>query len=416
MNTAKKLSIRLEAVGGDKVRQEFKAIGSDGSRAFSQITQVITPANDNLKVLNATAKAFNSVLKQAAGLAGAYLGFRGIASAFKGLVNANKEFESLSGSLKTVTGSAQGAKEAFALIEQFAIDTPYQLDEVVEAFIRLKALGLDPSAAALTSYGNTASAFGKNILDFTDALSNAVMFNFKSLRSFGIQTKSETDSVKFIFQGVTTEVAKNAKAIEGYLRSVGEVHFGGAMAEQMNTMGGIMSNIEDAFGKVARSIGEAGLNKAVKEVLDRFNAMLGSTDSVAKSIGETLATAVRLAGKAFFFLAENIQPIITLLTVKLGLAAATKAWALFKGAVLATNAALIGAGSAGVGAMLGIQMMWRVSKLAAVQMYATAVAAGVLKTALMLVGGPAGAALMAAYALYMLPNPSIDGHQGEGHD
>lgn len=66
MNTAKKLSIRLEAVGGNKVRQEFKNIGSDGQKAFQRITQVIRPANDNLKVLDNTAKAFNNTLKQAA--------------------------------------------------------------------------------------------------------------------------------------------------------------------------------------------------------------------------------------------------------------------------------------------------------------------------------------------------------------
>ena len=96
MNTAKKLSIRLEAVGGDKVRQEFKNIGSDGQKAFQRITQVITPANDNLKVLDNTAKAFNNTLKQAASLAGAYLGLRGLTNTFKSIVETNKEFERLS--------------------------------------------------------------------------------------------------------------------------------------------------------------------------------------------------------------------------------------------------------------------------------------------------------------------------------
>lgn len=137
MNTAKKLSIRLEAVGGDKVRQEFKNIGSDGQKAFQRITQVITPANDNLKVLDNTAKAFNNTLKQAASLAGAYLGLRGLTSTFKSIVGVNAEFERLSGSLKTVTGSAKAAKEAFTLIEDFATSTPFQLDEIVDSFIRL---------------------------------------------------------------------------------------------------------------------------------------------------------------------------------------------------------------------------------------------------------------------------------------
>ena len=90
------------------------------------------------------------------------------------------------------------------------------------------------------------------------------------------------------------------------------------MAEQMNTMGGTMSNIEDALAKVARTIGENGLNKAIKEVLDQFNNLISGTDGAAKTIGETLASAATIAGKAFFTLGKYIEPIITLLTVRLG--------------------------------------------------------------------------------------------------
>lgn len=406
MGAAKKLSIRLEAVGGDKVRQEFKSIGTDGTKAFRQITNVITPANDNLKVINETAKTFNGVLKQAAGLAGAYLGLRGLTSTFKSIVGVNAEFERLSGSLKTVTGSAKAAKEAFSLIEDFATSTPYQLDEIVDSFIRLKAMGLEPSMEALTSYGNTASAFGKNILEFVSAVTSATVGEFERLKTFGIKAKVEGDTVKFVFQGVTTEVAKNATEIERYLRSIGNINFGGAMAEQMNTMGGTMSNIEDAMAKVARTIGESGLNDAIKGVLEQFNTLVSGSNSTAKSIGGALATAVNVAGKAFFTLANNIEPIITLLTVRLGAAAIVKTWTLLKGSVLSLNAALLGTGTAGATATLGLRMMWQVSKLAAVQIYATTVAANVLKGALALLGGPAGLVLMLAYGLYKL----VDSH------
>ena len=411
MGAAKKLSIRLEAVGGDKVRQEFKSIGTDGTKAFRQITNVITPANDNLKVINETAKTFNGVLKQAAGLAGAYLGLRGLTSTFKSIVGVNAEFERLSGSLKTVTGSAKAAKEAFSLIEDFATSTPYQLDEIVDSFIRLKAMGLEPSMEALTSYGNTASAFGKNILEFVSAVTSATVGEFERLKTFGIKAKVEGETVKFIFQGVTTEVAKNATEIERYLRSIGNINFGGAMAEQMNTMGGTMSNIEDAMAKVARTIGESGLNDAIKGVLEQFNTLISGSNSAAKSIGGALATAVNVAGKAFFALANNIEPIITLLTVRLGAAAIVKTWTLLKGSVLALNAALLGTGTAGATATLGLRMMWQVSKLAAVQMYATTVAANVLKGALALLGGPAGLVLMLAYGLYKL----VDSHDVAKH-
>ena len=413
MNTAKKLSIRLEAVGGDKVRQEFKNISSDGQKAFQRITQIVTPANDNLKVLDNTAKAFNNTLKRAASLAGAYLGLRGLTSAFKGIVQTNKEFESLIGSLKTVTGSAKGAQEAFSMIEQFALDTPYQLEEIIEAFTRLKALGLDATSEALTSYGNTASAFGKNIMDFTNAVSSAVMLNFKSLRTFGIQTQVEGDKVRFTFQGITTTVGKSTQEIEAYLKSIGLVNFGGAMKAQMDTMGGAMSNIEDAISKLVRSIGENGLNKALKETFLRFNDLLDKSDGAAKAIGETLAAAVNVASKAFFTLAKYIEPIITLLTVRLAAGVITKGIDLLKASVYALNTAVMGTGTAGASAALGLQMMWQVSKVAAVQMYATAVAAkvlagaiGLLKGIMALLGGPTGVILLVSYGIYKL----VDSH------
>ncbi len=413
MNTAKRLSIRLEAVGGDKVRQEFKNIGSDGQKAFQRITQVMMPANDNLKVLDNTAKAFNNTLKQAASLAGAYLGLRGLTSAFKGIVQTNKEFESLIGSLKTVTGSAKGAQQAFAMIEQFALDTPYQLDEIIEAFIRLKALGLDATSEALTSYGNTASAFGKNITDFTDAVSSAVMLNFKSLRTFGIQTQVEGDKVRFTFQGITTTVGKSAQEIEAYLKSIGLINFGGAMKEQMDTMGGAMSNIEDAVSKLIRSIGENGLNKALKETFLQFNELLDGSGEAAKAIGQTLAAAVNVASKAFFTMAQYIEPIITLLTVRLGASLITKGIDLLKASVYGLNVALMGTGTAGASATLGLKMMWQVSKGTAVQMYGAAVATkvlagavGLLKGVMALLGGPAGLVMLVVYGLHKL----IDSH------
>lgn len=145
-------------------------------------------------------------------------------------------------------------------------------------------------------------------------MTSATVGEFERLKTFGIKAKVEGELVKFIFQGITTEVGKNAVEIENYLRSIGTINFGGAMAEQMNTMGGTMSNIEDALAKVARTIGENGLNKAIKEVLDQFNNLISGTDGAAKTIGETLASAVTIAGKAFFTLAKYIEPILIYVT------------------------------------------------------------------------------------------------------
>ena len=406
MSAVKNLSIRLSAVGGDKVRQEFKNLGDDGDKAFRRITQVITPANDNLKALDATARSFNEVIRQGTALFGAYLGFQGLKNTFSSIFNANTTFERLSASLKTVTGSTKAAQEAFTLIEKFAINTPYQLNEIVEAFIRLKALGLDPSEEALTSYGNTASAFSKNMIDFVEAVADATVGEFERLKSFGIKANTLTDEVKFTFAGVTTTVKKNAADIEKYLRSLGDVNFAGAMDEQMKTMNGVLSNIEDSFEKIYRQIGQSGLNEALKSTFTQFNELVESGGSAADTIGKTLATAVNIASDAFFLLAEHADVALTILSVRLGSSAIMGGINLLKAGVGYLQVSLAGLSVSAKSAVAGIAMMSQVSKLAAAQMAITATAAGVLKGALALIGGPAGLAILAGMAIYKL----VDSH------
>lgn len=406
MSAVKNLSIRLSAVGGDKVRQEFKNLGNDGDKAFRRITQVITPANDNLKALDATARSFNEVIRQGTALFGAYLGFQGLKNTFSSIFNANTTFERLSASLKTVTGSTKAAEQAFTLIEKFAINTPYQLNEIVEAFIRLKALGLDPSEEALTSYGNTASAFSKNMIDFVEAVADATVGEFERLKSFGIKANTLTDEVKFTFAGVTTTVKKNAADIEKYLRSLGDVNFAGAMDEQMKTMNGVLSNIEDSFEKIYRQIGQSGLNEALKSTFTQFNELVESGGSAADTIGKTLATAVNIASDAFFLLAEHADVALTLLSVRLGSSAIMGGINLLKAGVGYLQVSLAGLSVSAKSAVAGIAMMSQVSKLAAAQMAITATAAGVLKGALALIGGPAGLAVLAGMAIYKL----VDSH------
>jgi hypothetical protein len=169
---------------------------------------------------------------------------------------AHKEFETLQASLVTVTGSVEKAESAFARIEKFATNTPYQLGQVTDSFIKLKAFGLDPSAAALEAYGNTASSMGKSLNQMIEAVADAATGEFERLKEFGIKSKSEGDKVSFTFKGITTTVGKNAAEIEQYLQNIGNVDFAGGMLRQMDTIAGKLSNMTDAWDGFMRSVGE----------------------------------------------------------------------------------------------------------------------------------------------------------------
>lgn len=204
------------------------------------------------------------------------------AAVVRGLVSTIVEFEKLEASLRTVSGAA--AQADFSNLKQFATETPFQLQEVVGAFIKLKALGLDPSIEALRSYGNTASALGKSLNQFIEAVADAATGQFERLLDFGIRASKQGEEVQFTFQGVTETVRFSANAIEGYLRRIGQAQFAGAMTAEMETLGGAFSNLQDAAALFAASLGQAGLSDALKGAAGLLTELVGETDILTGAV------------------------------------------------------------------------------------------------------------------------------------
>jgi len=226
-------------------------IETDGA---GKVSASLAGTGQALKGVDKDAKATGQSLGN---LKGIMLGLA-TAGATKFTFGAIMEFERLNATLKTVTGSSQGAARAMEWIEDFGATTPYEIGQITQAFIKLKAVGLDPSRAALESYGNTASAMNKDINQFVDAVVAATTGEMESLKQFGIVARQEGDKVKFLFNDVTTTVGKNSYEIEQYLMAIGNNQFAGAMAEQADTLVGKVSNLQDAFGKLGRTIGQVG--------------------------------------------------------------------------------------------------------------------------------------------------------------
>jgi len=220
-------------------------------------------------------KAFTGFLAGAAGLGTAIAGLRK-------LMDTAKQFESLEAQLKTATGSAENAAFAFQAIQDFASQTPYDLAQSTEAFIKLVNLGLTPSERALRSYGDTASAMGKDLSTMVQAVANATTGEFEILKQFGVKARTEADGISFSFRGTTTKVKNDARSIEEYFIALGEKNFGGAMAERMATLEGKLSNLGDAWDVLFATISKAGAGELMKEAIDlAISAVSELTDMIA---------------------------------------------------------------------------------------------------------------------------------------
>lgn len=207
------------------------------------------------------------------------------------MVRTNMEFQRLQAALTVATGSAVNATNAFSEIRKFAATTPYELNQSVEAFLRLKNLGLDPSIEAMRSYGNTASAMGKDLMQMVEAVADASTGEFERLKEFGIKASKSANQVAFTFQGVTTKVGNNASEIQKYLLDIGNTKFAGGMEMQMQTLGGQFSNLKDNLDAFYVAIGNAGANSALSQMLAQLSNVLVAATANIDSIIVALETA-----------------------------------------------------------------------------------------------------------------------------
>jgi hypothetical protein len=262
--------------------------------------QGVNEATQTLGSLESSAKSI------ATNVAGYLTGALSVGAFAGKLIAVQREFDVLNSSLITVTGSSSAAAREFAWIKQFAAETPYGLNQVTEAFVKMKSLGLDASKEALQSYGNTASAMGKSLNQMIEAVADASTGEFERLKEFGIKARQQGDQVSLTFQGITKSIGNNAAEITKYLQEIGNNQFASAMAERAKTLDGAISNLGDTWDELFRTINQnnaGGLifdsvklaSGAISDAIDILNAMNRATGENARQTGAAAAIQEGLA-------------------------------------------------------------------------------------------------------------------------
>lgn len=238
-------------------------------------------------------------------LKGMFAGFT-IGTIVSQVVGAQREFEKLRASLVTVTGSSAGAGKAFEALQKFAASTPYSVQEATEAFLKLRNLGLTPSEKALISYGNTASALNKPLMQVVEAVADATMGQMERLTELGIKTQKTGDTIKFTFQGTSKSVKNDTDEIEKYLMSLGDINFAGGMALQANTLDGDLAALSDQWKSTLDAFSQAGFGDVVRGSVQALTGALSDLGAMFKAIrGEAKDTGDTV---------EEIGPVHKLLT------------------------------------------------------------------------------------------------------
>ncbi len=255
---------------------------------------------ESLVALSSSTKAFSNnlaVAKQEAGALGLKLAALGGAGGwlFKTqFVDTAAQFETFGTILGTVEGSAEKADNSLKWVSDFAAKTPYELGQVMEGFVKLRAYGLEPTNGLLKTLGDTSSAMGKPLMQAVEAIADAVTGENERLKEFGIKARTVGNKIVYEYSHNGKTLTKSAdksnrQMIESTLTAIFNTKYKDAMLQQSKTWTGMMSNIADQWTRFKIMVMQAGvfdfLKNKLQGVLDQANKLAdsGKLAEMAKS-------------------------------------------------------------------------------------------------------------------------------------
>jgi hypothetical protein len=230
-------------------------------------------------------------------------GAAGFGLLIKQTVQAGMKFQDLRVQLETVTGSAERASAAFKQIQNFSATTPYQVENVTKSFANLAAKGFAPTERTMRALGDMAAAFGTDITQATQAVTQAAFGEAEMLKQYGIIMRQQGDQVRLTFKGVTKELKKDSGEIFQALTELAEVNFAGGMQRQSETLSGSLSTLKDNWTILLDTIatgtgGLDGITKAVRWLTERIQEateILANWDAAWNQLGADMTRSISKA-------------------------------------------------------------------------------------------------------------------------
>jgi hypothetical protein len=227
------------------------------------------------------------------------------------------QYEKLKTALGTaLQGTGQDLETVFGQIKDFAATTPFEVTEVVTAFTTLQNRGIKPTTELLTSLGDIASAQAKPLQQIIEAVLDAGIGQNERLKEFGIQASTSGDKVTLSFKGFNQTVAKTPEAVTNAFIAIGQLQgVAGGMEAQSKTLGGSLSNLQDATESASFAFGNE-LVPQLTEAVKAISAFIAASEGAAKKTGEGLASAIKFTtdnadalGNSLKFVGNTLLPV-----------------------------------------------------------------------------------------------------------
>ncbi|HZF64205.1 MAG TPA: hypothetical protein VEZ55_06970, partial [Chitinophagaceae bacterium] len=268
---------------------EFDAVINQGDM-LAQIRQIEARLKGLTGAAEKEASAIEKVVKNSTSVIAGFASFAAATNIINDIILVRGEFQKLEAVLTNSLGDKLAATEALKMISEYAATTPFQLQELGAAYVKLVNQGIKPTKAELQSLGDLAASTGKGFDQLSEAIIDAQTGEFERLKEFGIRASKEGDRVAFTFKGVKKEVDFTTDAIKDYIISLGRLEgVSGATAAISATIEGQLSNMADAWSRLLNEIGQAN-EGSISTVISSLTTLIDNFESVVDILKILAAT------------------------------------------------------------------------------------------------------------------------------
>ena len=264
------------------------AIGADLSKLSAQLSSMES------KIGKAGERSANSFTKSMNKIESALTGVFTVSLLEQVLTKAievTAEFEKMGAVLSTSLGSDAEAKLAMMNIVDFASKTPFQVNELTDAFVKFSGRGIKPSMESMRAMGDLSAALGKDFSQLSEAILD--VSNTQRWTDLGIKVSSSGNKIIGTYRGVTIEAERTEAGAIAMAEAFGNLEgVSGGMARVSETLAGKLSNLADNYDTLLRKLGESG---AFSNATDLINDMLVQVTDFTTYIGnDTIPTWKKL--------------------------------------------------------------------------------------------------------------------------
>ncbi|OLY92512.1 hypothetical protein SAMN05444008_102366 [Cnuella takakiae] len=290
---------------------------------------------------------------------GSYLSLQAGTQFISDLVRVRGEFQKLEAVLTNSMGDADMARNALGMLSDYAAKTPFQLQEVAGAYVKLVNQGFTPTRKELEKIGDLAASTGQNFDQLAEAILDAQTGEFDRLKSVGIRAEKAGDQVLFTFKGVQTQVDFTSASIREYITSLGDLQgVSGSTDAISKTLVGQLSNLSDAWDRMLNEIGQSnegvfsGAISAATGLVESYETVLNIIKVLVITYG-TYRAALMVTNVAATTLGVTTRSLTAAQILQAGASGiAQKAMAFLNSTMLANPAVAVAALVAGVAASL----------------------------------------------------------------